>query len=68
MPKPDAKRLRDAIQAVADRHPERLSFTTELVGPGFWRVRKGDWRAIYHLTAETLTVVKVGNRRNVYDD
>ena len=67
MPSTDAKRLRDAVREVAERYPERVLFATEMTGmPGFWRVRKGDWRAIYNVTGSTLLVVKVGHRKDVY--
>ncbi len=68
MPATDAKRLREAIRQVAERHPERLSFSTEMSGmSGFWRARKGDWRAISRITGNVLTVVKVGHRKDVYE-
>jgi len=35
---------------------------------GSWRIRIGDWRAIYDIddTAQTVTVLRVKHRRDVY--
>lgn len=67
LPKDDAKRIMDAIQQVADRHPQRQSFMTEMQGmPGYWRVRKGMWRAIYRQTETTIEVVAVNKRGEIY--
>lgn len=36
---------------------------------GFYRVRQGDYRIIYHVADDKLivTVVKIGDRKDVYD-
>ena len=67
MARPDADRLRASLQQVADTHPQRQSFVTEMVGlPGAWRARKGDFRAIFTIEDETLRVISVGHRKDVY--
>jgi len=67
IPKADVKRLRDAVQQVANLHPQRQSFATEMQGePGYWRIRKGDWRVVYHMDDDVLTVLSIGNRREIY--
>ena len=68
IPKADARRLREALQQVADTHPQRMSFVTELAAePGNWRLRKGDYRALYRLTESEMTVYRIGHRRDVYE-
>ena len=68
MPKADAKRVRDALQQVADSHPQRMSFVTEMVGqPTYWRLRKGDWRAVYFIIEDEMAVVTVQKRGEVYE-
>jgi len=37
-----------------------------IVGVEGCRLRIGDWRAIYTLKNETVTVIRVGHRREVY--
>lgn len=31
-----------------------------------WKIRVGDWRIVYTRRGDTLTVIKVGDRRDVY--
>ena len=68
IPRADAKRLHKALQQVADAHPQRMSFVSELVAePGNWRLRKGDYRALYRLTENEMIVYRIGHRRDVYE-
>lgn len=67
VPKVDRKRLVDALQQVADRPDFRFSFITELQGEsGVWRLRKGDWRAVYRIVSGDVVVDRVGHRREIY--
>lgn len=67
MPKADRKRLLDALEMVAKEPKTRFSFVTEMVGQrGVWRLRKGDWRAVYRLQHGDVILDRVGNRRDVY--
>ena len=68
IPRDDARRLVEALQSVADRHPERLGYVTEIVGrSGAWRARKGNYRAIYRVTKDTIEVLAIGNRKDIYE-
>ncbi|MBK9549704.1 MAG: type II toxin-antitoxin system RelE/ParE family toxin [Gemmatimonadetes bacterium] len=66
LPTPDRRRVVTRIQALAtDPRPvgcEKLS------GEEKYRLRQGDYRILYEITDRELivTVVKVGNRRDVY--
>jgi mRNA-degrading endonuclease RelE of RelBE toxin-antitoxin system len=63
----DARRLRAALQQVADDHPRRQSFVTEMVWMrDIWRARKGDFRAVFTVEGTTLRVISVGNRKDIY--
>lgn len=67
MPKADRKRLLDALESVAAAPTGRFSFTTQMVGqPGAWRLRKGDWRAVFRIHGGDVIVDRVGNRKDVY--
>ena len=37
-------------------------------GTELWRIREGDYRLVYHIDDEekTITVVRIGHRRDVY--
>jgi mRNA interferase RelE/StbE len=67
MPKADRKRLLDALEAVAQDPTRRFAFVTQLVGQaGVWRLRKGDWRAVYRVYEGDVILDCVGHRREVY--
>jgi mRNA interferase RelE/StbE len=35
---------------------------------GFRRLRVGDWRIIYRINGEVVEIVKIGNRKDIYED
>ncbi len=69
LPRPAKQRLGDAIEQLT-RDP-RPTGVVKLSGEdGLYRVRAGDYRAVYQIQDECLLilVVKVGHRREVYRD
>lgn len=52
------------------REDPRPAGCVKLTGGGGWRVRVGDWRAIYDIDdgAQVVTVLRVKHRRDVYRD
>lgn len=68
MPKKDALALVTKLEKVAaepfDMHP----WAKRLQGSEGYRVRHGDWRAIYRIDTadQTVIVEAVGNRREIY--
>jgi len=64
-----ADRLRDALRDVSQQEePTKHDKVKQLEGQrGRFRVRVGDVRAICELAKPNLLVLKVGNRKNVYD-
>jgi mRNA interferase RelE/StbE len=67
MPRGDATALRNKLKAFAtapyEPHPWAKAF-----GARRGRIRHGDWRAICEIDGDALvvTVLKVGNRKEVY--
>jgi mRNA interferase RelE/StbE len=60
-----ATRIVDKIErelASAALHPIPLSGSFE----GLYKLRAGDYRVIYALSADSVSVVRVGHRRDVY--
>ncbi len=62
-----AKRIRERLRDLRtdpEKHGSRLKFTD------FWRVRIGDYRAIYEIDyqGKRVIVLYIGHRKNVYDD
>ena len=67
MPKGDAARLMAALEQVAANLDVRYSFVTEMVGEqGTWRLRKGNWRAVYTIENEDVVVTNIGHRKDIY--
>jgi mRNA interferase RelE/StbE len=67
MPKRDRERLLEALQLVAAEPTKRYPFVTQLIGePGVWRLRKGDWRAVYRIWGADVILDRVGHRKEVY--
>ena len=66
LPDPDRRRIVDRIGALAiDPRPPGCE---KLSGQEKYRVRQGDLRIVYEIDdrEDTVTVVKVGHRRDVY--
>jgi len=59
-------RVRDALFALA--HEPRPRGALKLTGRAGWRLRVGDYRVLYDIddAKQTVTVVHVGHRRDVY--
>ncbi len=62
----DVKRIVDRIQKLAD-NPYPVD-AVHLKGRDEWRIRQGDYRILYIVKEQVVTVfvVKVGHRREVY--
>lgn len=66
LPKVDCQRIVAKIQALAkDPRPHGCE---KVSGAEKYRVRQGDYRILYQIndSSSTVTVVKVGNRKEVY--
>ncbi|HEY1934784.1 MAG TPA: type II toxin-antitoxin system RelE/ParE family toxin [Acetobacteraceae bacterium] len=67
MPRPDAKRLREKLGRIAADPSGSNPAAKPLVGQaGVFRVRQGDWRAVYVIEDGDLIVDRVGSRKEVY--
>ena len=68
MPKRDAERLREKLEAIAAAPTERHPGVEAMQGkpPGRFRVRQGDWRAVFRIDGGEVLVDRVGNRGEVY--
>lgn len=68
MPKTDAAALVEKLETLAAAPFATYPWAKRLVGTKSFRVRQGDWRAIYTVDRATQEVVVIGiaNRREVY--
>lgn len=69
MPKREAGQLLDRMKEIAstpdERHPGVIAMQGEPLGR--FRVRQGDWRAVFRIDGADVLVDRVGHRREVYD-
>jgi mRNA-degrading endonuclease RelE of RelBE toxin-antitoxin system len=67
MPKADARRLRDRLDAIAAAPDERHPNVMPLLGSlGTYRVRQGDRRAVFSVEDGDVIVDRVAHRREIY--
>jgi len=65
LPGRDRRLLVETLQELEDN--PRPPGVEKIRGTELWRVRRGDYRAIYHIGAESvITVVRIGHRKDVY--
>ena len=66
LPQKDRRRVVRRVQALAEN--PRPPGAEKLTGVELYRVRQGDYRVLYEVAdaVETITVIKIGNRRDVY--
>lgn len=67
LPRPVIARLVERIEEL-QRNPYPQGATKMIAMQDTWRIRDGDYRVIYRVAGNTLTVeiIRVGNRRDVY--
>lgn len=69
LPKRDAGQIAARLEAIGAAPSERHPGVTAMQGepPGRFRVRQGDWRAVFVIEGDDILVVAIGHRREVYD-
>ncbi len=67
MPRVDAGRLLGRLERIA-ADPDRVhAGVVALIGePGVFRIRQGDWRAVYSVEEGNVILDRVAHRREVY--
>jgi mRNA interferase RelE/StbE len=67
LPAADSKRMRERLKAYAAIPDAAGPDVTPLKGsPGDFRLRSGDWRALFTVSGDEMTVYRIGHRREVY--
>jgi mRNA interferase RelE/StbE len=66
LPLKDRRRIARRVRALAEN--PRPPGSEKLTGLELYRIRQGDYRVLYEVVdaAETVTVIGIGNRRDVY--
>jgi mRNA interferase RelE/StbE len=67
MPKADARRSRDRLESIAAGPDRQHLNVLPLIGSASsFRVRQGDWRAVFTIEDGDVIVDRVAHRREVY--
>ena len=69
MPKRERAQLKARLDAIAAAPGEQHASVTALKGEprGRFRVRQGDYRAVFRIDEEDVVVDRIGHRREVYE-
>jgi mRNA interferase RelE/StbE len=67
LPAADGKRIRERLKAYAVAPDAAGQDVKPIKGaPGDFRLRSGDWRALFTVSGDEMTVYQIGHRREVY--
>lgn len=61
-------RIRKAIETRLQTDPVLYGQPLRQSLKGYRRIRVGDWRIIYRIEASTVIILKIGNRKDVYNE
>lgn len=64
---PDRERIRRAIEAKLTVSPELFGAPLRRTLRGYWKLRVGDYRVIYKVQSKTVLILRIGHRREIYD-
>lgn len=60
------QRIRTAIETKLTRSPQEFGEPLRRTLKGYWKLRVGDYRVIYKITARVVTILRIGHRREIY--
>ena len=60
-------KIRKAIEAKLARAPERFGEPLRRTLKGYWKLRVEDYRVIYKIQGKSVTIFRIGHRREVYE-
>ena len=68
IPMPYKEQIKTAIRERLTQEPIKLGKPLKYSLFGYRRLRVGDWRIIYKIHGNIVRIVKIGNRKDIYDD
>ena len=60
------RKIQRAIELRLTTHPEKYGKPLQYTLKGLWSLRVGDWRVIYKIKGSEIWVLRIGHRREVY--
>jgi mRNA interferase RelE/StbE len=67
IPQPYKEQIKRAIRERLAVEPVKFGKPLKYSLFGYRRLRVGDWRIIYKITGKIVRIVKIGNRRDIYN-
>ena len=65
---PIRKRIKGVIEQRLLTQPEEFAKPLAYTKAGLWSLRVGTWRVIFGLRADEIWILKIGHRRDVYQN
>lgn len=59
-------RIQKAIETKLVMAPQEFGEPLRRSLKGYWKLRVGDYRVIYKVTASTVTIFRIGHRKEIY--
>ena len=60
------QRMRKAIETKVVYSPDEFGEPLSRTLKGYWKLRVGDYRVIYKTSEKTVTVFRIGHRKEIY--
>ena len=67
IPRPYRLQIKKAIEERLVTEPVKFGKPLKHSLFGFRRLRVGDWRVIYRMNGNDVEIVKIGNRKDIYE-
>ena len=64
---PIKEKIKKAIETKLMRAPEEFVEPLRRTLKGYWKLRVGDYRIVYKVIGRTVSVFRIGHRREVYE-
>ncbi|MFA7255556.1 MAG: type II toxin-antitoxin system RelE/ParE family toxin [Candidatus Omnitrophota bacterium] len=62
----ERQRIRRAIEQKLAFFPHEFGAPLRHTLKGYWKLRVGDWRIIFKIQGRTITILRIGHRREIY--
>ena len=68
IPMPYKEQIKTAIRERLTQEPVKLGKPLKYSLSGYRSLRMGDWRIIYKIHGDIVRIIKIGNRKDIYDE
>lgn len=65
---PIKRRIQRSVETKLKLSPEEFGEPLRRTLKGYWKLRVGDYRIIYKISGTKITILRIGHRREVYEE